>query len=207
MNILGALKKLSTALLSISFLYFMVMPILNFMGVQIPHDVTNLTSSMILLITIALMVALLLTFGLGYCALTGWRNYKALPKVIRILLAFILGIAIFFLQGPMAMLIPVPFLPLLIVTVLLWTVLRALSNFLVKGGEDSTQEEAIDLGKAFSTAYSFLRKLVPAEEELVVEESKMVGDAWEIVLSTTKSGKYKIRVDRFGGVTSCEKLP
>jgi hypothetical protein len=204
MNILGALKKLLTALLSISFLYFMVMPILNFMGVQIPHDVTNLTSSVILLISLAIIVAVLIMLGLGYCALTGWRNYKALPKVVRILLAFILGVAIFFLTGPLSILLPIPLLPLVVATVLLWTVLRALSNLIIKG--EGGQRGVIDLEKAFFGAKSFLKKWhLVSGEELALEECKMVDDGWEIVLSS-KSSRFRLRLDKTGSVSLCERL-
>jgi hypothetical protein len=208
-NLFKTIKTLSTVLLLLSFFSFTAMPITNLIGISPPSqlgDLTEFTRLAIIFIFAAITIIVLIIFGVGYFTLTGWRNYKSMPKLLRLFLAFILGYVAFTASGPIAMLIPVPILPTIITAILLWAVLRSISSFLY-GKSPSQKNGTVEIERAVATAKSFLKKLDPHTEELDIQESKMADGEWEVLLLSKQSGqKYKVKIDgSSGSVTAWAK--
>jgi len=202
MDFFKTIKKLSTVLLLLSFFSFTAMPITNLIGISPPSqlgDLTEFTRLAVVFIFAAIAVIVLIIFGVGYFTLTGWRNYKSMPKLLRLFLAFILGYVAFTFSGPIALLIPVPILPTIIAAILLWAVLRSISSFLSEK-RPSRKDGTVEIENAIATAKSFLKKLDPSTKELDIQESRMADDEWEVLLLSKQSGqKYKVKIDSSSG--------
>jgi hypothetical protein len=210
MNLFKTIKKLSTVFLLLSFFSFTAMPITNLIGISPPSqlsDLTEFTRLAIVFIFATIAVTIMIIFGVGYFTLTGWHNYKSMSKLLRLFLAFILGYVAFTASGPIAMLIPVPLLPTIIVAILLWAVLRSISSFLSEKSP-SQKDGTVEIEKAIATAKSFLKKLDPSTKEFIIQEVKMVDGAWEALLLSKQSGqKYKVKIDgSSGGVVVWERV-
>lgn len=160
---------------------------------------TELARLAMIFIFATIAVTVLLIFGVGYFTLTGWRNYKAMPKLVRLFLAFILGYVALTFSGPIAILIPVPILPIIITAVLLWAALRSISN-LIADKTYSPKESIIQIDRAVANAKSFITKINPSTTELDIQESRIADGAWEVFLLARNSGeKYKIKIDSSSG--------
>jgi len=202
MDLFKTIKKLSTVLLLLAFFSFTATPITNLMGISPPShlgDITEFTRLTILFVFAAIAVIVLVIFGVGYFTLTGWRNYKSMPKLVRLFVAFILGYVAFTVSGPIGLLIPVPILPIIIIAILLWAALRSISN-LLSAEDHGRKDGSIQIEKAISTAKSFLKRLDPSAEDLDIQESRMADEAWEVLLISKQSGqKYKVKIDGSSG--------
>jgi len=202
MDIFKTIKRLSTVLLLLSFFSFTAIPITNLIGVSPPSqlgDITEFTRLAIIFIFAVIAVTILIMFGVGYFTLTGWRNYKAIPKLVRLFIAFILGYVAFTFSGPIAMLIPVPILPIIIAAILLWATLRSISSILVQKAP-SQKSNVIQIEKAIASAKSFINKMDPSTKELDIQESRIANGAWEVLLQAENSGqKYRVKIDGSSG--------
>ena len=202
MDFFKTIKKLSTVLLLLSFFSFTAMPITNLIGISPPSqlgDLTEFTRLAVIFIFAAIAVIVLIIFGVGYFILTGWRTYKSMPKLLRLFLALILGYVAFTFSGPIALLIPVPILPIIITAILLWAALRSISSFLY-GKSPGQKDGTVEIEKAIATAKSFLKKLDPSAKELDIQELRMADDEWEVLLLSKQSGqKYKVKIDSSSG--------
>lgn len=202
MDVFKTIKRLSTVLLLLSFFSFTAMPITNLIGISPPSqlsDATEFARLAMIFIFAAIAATVLIMFGVGYFTLTGWRNHKAIPKLVRLFLAFILGYVAFTLSGPIAMLIPVPILPTIITGILLWATLRSISSLLL-GKSPGQKESPIQIDRAIANAKSFINKMNPSATELDIQESRIADGSWEVLLLAKNSGeKYKIKIDGSSG--------
>ncbi len=197
MDAFKTIKRLSTVLLMLSFFYFTAIPITNVIGVSPPSQLSDITEFIrltIIFIFAVIAVIVLIIFVVGYFILTGWRNYKAIPKFVRLFIAFILGYVAFTFSGPIAMLISVPILPIIIAAILLWAVLRSINILADKAY--SQKGNAIQIEKAIASAKSFMSKMDPSTREFSIQESRIADGAWEVLLYAKNSGqKYRIKID------------
>ena len=110
-----------------------------------------------------------------------------------------MGIIIFTVSGPISVLIPIPFLPLVLTAILFWSVLRAASSVF-----PSPESESVPLTEAITSAKEVIRQVEPASQSIVVTDSKSNGKLWRIFLfSNSTSKRYEVKVDaQHGGVTS-----
>ncbi|MGC9014897.1 MAG: hypothetical protein ACP5KW_11030, partial [Thermoproteota archaeon] len=171
MDAFKIIKRLFTVLLLLSFFSLIAIPITNLIGVSPPSqlsDIIEFTRLAIVFVFAAIAVIVLIIFGVGYFTLTGWRNYKAIPKLVRLFIALILGYVVFTISGPIAMLIPVPILPIIIATILLWAVLRSISSILADKVY-SQKGNVIQIEKAVASAKSFMSKMDPSTREFSIQ--------------------------------------
>lgn len=200
MNILKGVRRIAEVLLLLSFVSFTASPITSLLGIQQPpvNNTVELIRFVIITGLVIMFVAVLAVFGFGYLVLTGWRDHRRIPKAIRILLAFALGALAFSLAGPISMVLPVPFLPTVLTTILLWGVLRAISNVF-----PSQRPETVQVSEAIAVARHLVKQVEPNAETANILESKLDGKHWKVSLvSNPLARKYQVEIDaQTGGVS------
>jgi len=193
MNIIKGVKRLSEVLLLLSFISFTTAPITSLLGIEQPPmgNVIELIRYAIISGLVVIFIAIIAIFGFGYIILTGWRQYRKIPKAVRLLLAFTLGALTFSLSGPVSVILPIPFLPTVLTTILLWAALRAFSNLF-----PSLEPEPIRVDEAIASARYLVKQVDPFATNIDVIESKMNGKLWKVTLfSKPSERKYEIEVD------------
>ena len=200
MDVLRGIKKLTGILLFLSFISFALSPITSLLGIEQQPPVANTTELLrYIMISGFIMIVFAVTavFVLGYVVLTGWRGHRQIPKVIRLLLAFILGALVFSLSGPLSMVIPIPLVSVILTTLLLWAVLRTISNLL-----QHNEQESIGIDEAILSARDFIKQVEPSAN-IKVLESRTNGNNWKITLCTDSPSfkKYNVNIDtKTGGI-------
>jgi hypothetical protein len=200
MNILKGVRRLSEVLLLLSFISFTASPITSLLGIQQPpvDNTIELLRFAIISGFVIILIAVLAVFGFGYIILTGWRQHRRIPKAIRLLLAFTLGALAFSLSGPISLILPIPFLPTVLTTILLWAALRAVSNLF-----PNLEPEPVKVDEAIASARYLVKQVDPTATNVDVLESKTNGKHWRVtMLSNPSARKYEIEVDmEKGGIT------
>lgn len=191
---------MSEVILLLSFISFTTSPITSLLGIQQPPPLSNIIEILRYTIIsgfIVILIAILTVFVFGYIILTGWRQYRKIPKAIRLLLAFTLGALAFSLAGPISLILPIPLLPTVLTTILLWAALRALSNLF-----PNLEPEPVKVDEAVVSARHFVKLIDPTATDTDVIESKKTGKHWKVtLLSKSSSKKYMIDIDiETGGV-------
>jgi hypothetical protein len=193
MNILKGVRRVSEILLLLSFISFTVSPITSLLGIK-ESPVSNtieLLRYAIISGIVVILIAILAVFGFGYVILTGWRQHRRIPKAIRLLLAFTLGALAFSLSGPISMILPIPFLPTVLTTILLWAALRAFSNLL-----PNLEPEPIKVDEAIASARYLVKQVDPSTTNIDVLQSKMGNKCWKVTMIAKPSErKYEVQVD------------
>jgi hypothetical protein len=197
MNILEGVKRLGQILLLLSFASFTASPITSLLGIQQPT--VQSTSDTIRYFMVAgfiiMVIAVAAVFGFGYIILTGWREHRRIPKAVQLLLAFALGALAFSLSGPISLVLPIPFLPTVLTTILLWGVLRAVSNAF-----PSNEQDAVEIGEAIASARNMIKQVEPSAQNLDILNSKANGKCWKVsLLSHPSSKKYEVEIDMQDG--------
>ncbi|MEM3105176.1 MAG: hypothetical protein QXD69_06720, partial [Candidatus Bathyarchaeia archaeon] len=103
---------------------------------------------------VIILIAVLAVCGFGYIILTGWRQYRRIPKAVRLLLAFTLGALAFSLAGPISLILPVPSLPTVLITILLWAALRAFSDVF-----PNSEPEPVKVDEAIASARYLVKQV------------------------------------------------
>jgi hypothetical protein len=113
-------------------------------------------------------------------------------------LAFTLGALAFSLSGPISMILPIPFLPTVLTTILLWAALRAFSNLF-----PNLEPEPIRVDEAIASARYLIKQVDSTATNIDVLESKTNGKQWKVtILSKPSAKKYEVEVDiEKGGIT------
>ena len=197
MDILQGVKKLAEALLLLSFVSFTASPITQFLGIQQPpvNNTVDTIRFFIIVGFVAIAVAIAAVFGSGYLILTGWRDHKRLPKAIRLMLAFALGALAFSLSGPISTFIPIPFIPTVLMTIMLWGVLRAVSNAF-----PGPEPETVQVSEAIASARYLVKQVEPASQNIDILESKANGKSWKVyLLSQPSTRKFEVEIDMQNG--------
>lgn len=137
-----------------------------------------------------LLGAIALVFISGYIAITGWYGSAKMPMLLRLTAAFLLGLVIFALAAPLGAFIPIPILPIAIVTATFWYILRKMSEASHSGGAadgvSATQAEAIGL-QALRTR---IRNIV-----LTPTGAQMVAGEWKLSFLGSDGRTYQATVD------------
>jgi len=199
MDMLAGIKKLAGLLLLISFISFALSPIKSLFGIQQPpiDNAIELLRYVMISGFVTIVFAVAAIFVLGYIVLTGWREHRRIPKIIRLLLAFILGALVFSLSGPISLIIPIPLVSVVLTTLLLWVVLRTVYNLL-----PNDEQGSIRIDEAILFAKDFIKRVEPSANVNVLE-SRTNGKNWEITLYTDSPSlrKYYINIDaKTGGI-------
>lgn len=193
MNILQGIKKLGTTLLILSFGSFAASPIASLLGVQQPpiQNTVETIKYFIIIGGLIMAIAVLTIFVFGYLSLSGWKGYRNIPKGMRVLFAFTLGIIIISLSGVISILLPVPFLPTILTTILLWGLLRAVSSNI-----PSNEAKQVQVTEAIIAAKNLVEQVEPTANELDILDSHSDGKNWKVSLfSEESSKKYEVEVD------------
>ena len=205
MNILKGVRRLSEVLLLLSFVSFTASPITSLLGIQQPpvDNTVELLRFAIISGFVIILIAVLAVFGFGYIILTGWRQHRRIPKAIKLLLAFTLGALAFSLSGPISLILPVPFLPTGLTTILLWAALRAVSNLF-----PNLEPEPVKVDEAIASARYLVKQVDPTTTNVDVLESKTNGKHWKVtMLSNPSARKYEVEVDmEKGGITGWKSV-
>jgi hypothetical protein len=205
MNILKGVRRLSEVLLLLSFISFTASPITSLLGIEQPpvDNTIELLRFAIISGFVIILIAVLAVFGFGYIILTGWRQHRRMPKAIRLLLAFTLGALAFSLSGPISLILPIPFLPTVLTTILLWAALRAASNLF-----PNLEPEPVKVDEAIASARYLVKQVDPTATNVDVLESKTNGKHWRVtMLSNPSARKYEIEVDmEKGGITGWKSV-
>ena len=197
MNILQGIKKLGTTLLVLSFGSFAASPIASILGVQQPpiQNTVETIKYFIIIGGLIMAIAVLTIFVFGYLSLSGWKGYRNIPKGMRVLFAFTLGIIIISLSGVISILLPVPFLPTILTTILLWGLLRAFSSNI-----PSNEVKQVQVTEAIIAAKNLVEQVEPTANELDILDSHSDGKNWKVSLfSKGSSKKYEVEVDMNSG--------
>lgn len=197
MDLLKFAKRLAEALLALSFMYFTSSPIMKLVGIMPPEQVANVADILKFVVSACLIIFAAIvgiTIGLGFLILTGWQDCKIIPKPLKLCFAFALGAVALLLSGPLSLLIPVPILPTIITSLLLWGALRGISKLGVSA--EFRKKHLLTVQDAIKVATSFINQLEPESEDMNVAEAKIDGDHWMVFLSSQRLRKnYKIKLD------------
>jgi hypothetical protein len=200
MNVIDGIKKLMGATMLLSFLSFTASPIISYLGITEPAvleapEVFQYAMVVSLAVTIILFLG---SLGLGYLIMTGWIGYKALPLVFRLVLSFVLGVVAIMFSGVLSVLLPVPLLPTLVVSFLIWCCFRAVSNHFASGMTD-----IITFSDAFNLAKSLVKSLDSRVEDVELLESEIEKRDWRVVIKALPNEtKYEVKIDSEGGNVS-----
>jgi hypothetical protein len=205
-NTLQTIKKVAMGLLLLSFGSFAVTPIASFLGIdQIPvQNVAETIKFILLMVGVVIVFALLAILGLGYLALTGWRDYKKFSIGLRLIVAFSIGIIIVALSSPISIVLPIPFLPLSLSALLIWGTLRGFSNAL-----NNNDKLNMKINDAIITSKDLVNDIEPnSTENVEVIDSRIDKKCWRVLLLSSNSGKkYEVQIDKqTGDVTNWKFL-
>jgi hypothetical protein len=205
MNVLKGIKKLGTGLLLLFLALFAISPIASFIGIPQPpvQDISAFLQFLLIIGSIVIAVAILAIFGFGYLALTGWKDYKKFSKKIRFWFAFSLGVVIFSLSGPLSVLLPIPFLPIVLTAMFLWGILRTVSHLFLKN-----EASNLRINDAITTAKDLVIEIEPTAQDMDILDSWLDKNLWKVLLLSKKSQrKYEIQIDnKNGGVTKWRSI-
>jgi hypothetical protein len=193
MNIMQLVKRLGTGIIILSSSAFIASPIASLFGIDqlATQDVSGAISAFILIGIAILIISVLTIFGFGFIALSGWKGARQIPKLLRVLLAFAIGIIVFAISGPISVLIPIPLLPLLLTTILVWSVLRAISNAFT-----NSESNSVSITEAITEAKEVVKQVEPTSTNLEVIDSTNNGKFWRIFLFSNSSlKKYEVEID------------
>ena len=200
MNLLTVTKRVAQGTAFLSLFAYVVSPVLNAIGVNPPQQLStavDLAKYAVLYSAAFLAVTAVLILGLGYLALTGWRNYKSAPFAMRILFAAGLGLSSILMSGIFGLVIPIPLVPTCLSAATLWIALRTISNSLF---DTNNHAGGVDISHAETAASHYLAG--KGFDNLQVKEAELSGDSWKVVLAGQDSESYEVEVNRSEGRTT-----
>ncbi len=207
MNILRLLGRLGKAMLGLSFVSFTVAPLLSLVGIAPTGPIGDVveTARLILILTLIATVAIVgITGFLGYFILTGWKSYHVIPKLMRLVLGFMLGASAFILSGPIGILIPIPILPAVITAIAMWALLRWVSNSLA----GPTAASRLPVARLIEVARTGAQNLCPKHGDLDFHEAEAEGRVWNFKFQLRgSSNRILVKVDSISGeIVKCSFL-
>jgi len=193
MNILSGVKRLAETLVLLSFVSFTASPITSMLGIEQPpvNDALGIVKFAMITGVVIIVVAIGAVLGFGYLILTAWKGHRRIPRSIKLLLSFALGALAFSLSGPISMVLPLPMLPTVLTTILLWGSLRAIS-----GALPNMEPNTIGMPDAIASARILVKQLEPNTDNIEVLASKCNGKSWKVsLLSGQSRKKYEMEID------------
>jgi len=167
------------------------------LGWRVFEQLPQLIAYALLIVTIIAVAIILLVFFTGYVVFTGWKYREGIAWPFKILIAFILGVVVFFLASPISLAItPIP--ALIVSAVTIWFCLRTVSKKI------GPPVPSVSIDQAVATAKKSLSLDVLGEqigsEQMSVKQAVQKGKTWIIRLGYQKAGKdiaveYKIDAD------------
>jgi hypothetical protein len=201
MNILQGIKKAGTGLLLLSSGTFAASPIASLLGISQPpvQNTVEIIKFFLIIGSIVIAIAILAIFGFGYIALTGWKDHRKIPKGIRLLLAFTLGVLVFSLSGLISMILPIPFLPIVLMTIVFWGTLRGISTAFF-----NNQVANLQVVEAIDAAKQLIEQVEPNAQNVEIIDSTADSKSWRVSLfSNNSKRKYEVLLNKQDGdVTS-----
>ena len=210
MDILKSLKYIWKSTLTIFTFYIIyqlaLSSILSQFGLK-PHiqgqNVIELIGASLIWLAIIFAIMMAVVLGVGYLVFTGWTHREHIPRVLKVMIAFVLGVCVFLISAPLSMVISIPFLPIAISTIGMWILLRTISNHINPVSRKVTLDQAINIAKD-------LHKAIFGGDSIEIEEASLNEDNWVIKFSQIKDSEkvvaeYEIDADR-GGVRKWRRL-
>jgi hypothetical protein len=155
-------------------------------------------AAMILIGTTLLLGAIALIFISGYVALTGWRGASAMPLLLKVTATFMLGLFIFAVAAVVGAYIPIPILPIVIVTAVFWLIFRKLSEASQLGGAAA----GVPVAQAEAIALQALQARLP-NVTLTATGAQTDAGKWELIFKGSDGNAYQATVDpRTGNIRS-----
>jgi hypothetical protein len=132
---------------------------------------------------------------IGYLVLTALRGFSRIPLIFKLLASFLAGIVIFVLSMPLGAILPIPFVPTVIVATMLWLMLRTLSRALGSSGD-----LAITVYRAEEIAQQILQSHL---NNVAVSSagSRLSGRVWKVNFLGSDNQAYEVNVDSRTGAT------
>jgi hypothetical protein len=143
------------------------------------------------LVTLVGTIALILV--LGYVVLTGWRGFSKLSALLRIVASFLTGILVSALSMPLGSVIPIPFVPTLLVAAGMWLVLRKLTE-----NSGVSQVENLSVDQAETIAHQTLQSRL-INVALTATGAEIEGNRWKLSFQGSDSKAYEVTVDAHTG--------
>lgn len=201
MSIIRRLSVLSSAVLFLSSAYVLLSlfrGIGNLLGVSEPTGLGGIQTSLAVLVTVGIGLlagTLCLVMVIGYLVLTGWRGFSRISMIFKLLDSFLAGVVIFLLSMPLGTILPVPFLPTVIVAVVLWLVLRRLSQ-----GVQSSDGPGITVDRAETIAAQILQTHLN-KISISSVGAKLHGKLWKVSFLGSDNQVYEVNIDSRTGAT------
>jgi hypothetical protein len=171
---------------------------------QLPF-VEGLQFSLGALLAVGLMLlvgAIGLVFIVGYVVLTGWLGSSRTPLLLRLIASFLLGLTVVGLAAPLGAFIPIPLLPVVLVTAGFWLLLRKLSGL----SSSVAGRDKILVEQAEAIALQTLQARLP-NIALTATGSRMEENGWNISFIGSNGEPYQALVDsRTGSLYNWGKI-
>jgi hypothetical protein len=151
-------------------------------------------AAMALMGSILLLGAIALIFISGYIALTAWHSSSKMPMLLRLTAAFLLGLVIFTLAAPLGALIPIPVLPIIIVTAAFWVILKKISE----GSQSGSAGGGVSVAQAETIGLQALRTRMP-NITLSATGAQMDANKWKLSFLGSDGKTYQATVDPHTG--------
>ena len=210
MDLLKSLKYIWKSTLTIFTFYIIYQlvfsSILSQFGLKPPiqgQNVIELIGASLTWLAIIFAIMMGIVLAVGYLVFTGWTHRKHIPWVLKVIIAFVLGVCVFLISAPLSLVISIPFLPIAISMIGMWILLRTISNHISAASRKVTLDQAINIAKD-------LHKAIFGGGSIEIEEASLSQDNWIIKLSQIKDSEkivaeYEIDANR-GGVRKWRRL-
>jgi hypothetical protein len=147
-------------------------------------------AAMILIGTTLLLGAIALIFISGYVALTGWRGASTMPLLLKVTATFLLGLFICAVAALLGAYIPIPILPIVIVTAAFWLIFRKLSE----ASQPRSAGAGVSVAQAEAIALQTLQTRLP-NVALTATGAQTEADNWKLTFQGSDGNTYQATVD------------
>ena len=175
--------------------------LLPLFGLTIPQ--TTGIAEVVKYVLLAMGAILLLAVGtatvIGYAVLSGWRNYKNVSPVLRLVLGVLVGLAVFGVASGLQPFLPIPFVSVIIVAFAVWLALRQISRKL-----EEAAVESMDIGAAERLGLEYLKVHQSDVADLETCSARLESGKWNLAYASPKKKKsWQVQLDaKTGTVTS-----
>jgi hypothetical protein len=201
MSILRRLSILSSIVLFLSSAYVLLSLLRgvgSLLGASEPTGFGVLQTSLGVLLTLGIGLlagAIFLVILIGYLVLTAWHGFSRIPLIFKLLASFLAGVIVFLLAMPLGAILPIPFLPTVVVATVVWLVLRSLSHVF-----GSSSDLRITVDRAEEIAQQILQTHLN-NVAVTSTGSTLSGRLWKVSFLGSDNQVYEVNVDSQTGAT------